>query len=173
VLTDNIDEACLVWVDTYCYNQWYVSWRAVKNRPHIQKLYPSPAGLDVEQLLTQAVDHILDSPRFKVCGTTCHLQCSCARTSRTGLLSCGVQKRHGRDYVFHTPLTNPGKAYKRMCTDMLYSHTLVVEHPLSCINKGRPKVSLRETQILPYSAGGCLAPLSPMLCVFLTGQVIM
>ncbi|KAL4854407.1 hypothetical protein ACK3TF_004916 [Chlorella vulgaris] len=126
VLTDNIDKACLVWVDTYCYNQWYVSWRAVKNRPHIQKLYPSPAGLDVEQLLTQAVDHILDSPRFK--------------------------KRQGRDYVFHTPLTNPGKAYKRMCTDMLYSHTLVVEHPLSCINKGRPKVSLRETQILPYSA---------------------
>jgi hypothetical protein len=55
--------------------------------------------------------------------------------------------------VFHTPLTNPGKAYAKLCSDMRLAHTLVVEQPLAC-GRVRPKVALRETQILPYNAGG-------------------
>lgn len=67
---------------------------------------------------------------------------------------CNVQKRQGRDYVIHVPLPNPGRAFTRlMCTDLLYAHTLIKERALSCANKGRPKVLLREAQLVPYNAG--------------------
>ena len=71
--------------------------------------------------------------------------------------SC-LQKRQGRDYVFH--VTHPGlnKAYgKHMCKEMLYSHTLVSEVGLACPwFRGATltaKVDLREAQLLPYSSG--------------------
>jgi hypothetical protein len=78
VLTDDIEQACLVWVDTYCYNQWYVTWRALSLRKRLQRKYKL-GSTDVAAALTKAMSHIAASKRFQVCRLCCNLfwLCTC------------------------------------------------------------------------------------------------
>ncbi|EFN50601.1 hypothetical protein CHLNCDRAFT_55709 [Chlorella variabilis] len=62
VLTDNIDEACLVWVDTYCYQQWWIIQRAIRKRD-LPGYHQSE--IDVQRVYNQALKHIATSEHFQ------------------------------------------------------------------------------------------------------------
>lgn len=64
-----------------------------------------------------------------------------------------MQKREGRDYIFHMPHTSTFRAWgDQLCTGILHSYTLVPEHGYVCY-KDRAKIEKRNGEIVPYNAG--------------------
>ena len=61
LLTDDIDAACVVWLDTYCYNQWFHSYIARGYEATSRK-----TGVNPGEAVKAALSYIVETPRFKV-----------------------------------------------------------------------------------------------------------